>query len=90
MQATNSSSQPASTVGAANAAATDTASQNEMPRRISAYTLPPDLFRKARNRGRIQFASHVFAFLYGLLVLWFILHYKLGSSWMARFNALSA
>jgi STE24 endopeptidase len=40
---------------------------------ITEYTLPPDLYRKARNRGRIRFASTLFGFLYGLSVLWFIL-----------------
>jgi len=89
MQATNSSSPPASSVGAANGATTDTTSQDEMPKRISAYTLSPDLFRKARNRGRIQFASHVFAFLYGLLVLWLILHYKLGAKYRDWAECLS-
>jgi len=47
--------------------------------RITAYTLPPDLYRKARNRGRIGFASRIIGFFYGLLVLWFILHRKLSA-----------
>src|SRR6266576_753639 len=30
--------------------------------KITAYTLPPDLYRKARNRGRIGFASRIIGF----------------------------
>src|SRR5258708_7378091 len=41
--------------------------------RITAYTLPPDLYRKARNRGRIGFVSRIIGFFYGLLVLCFLL-----------------
>jgi STE24 endopeptidase len=47
--------------------------------RITAYTLPPDLYRKARNRGRIGFASSIIGFFYGLLVLWLILRLKLSA-----------
>src|SRR5262249_20765987 len=47
--------------------------------RITSYTLPPDLYRKARNRGRLNFATRVVAFFYGLAVLWFILRSKLSA-----------
>lgn len=47
--------------------------------KITEYTLPPDLYRKARNRSRIRFASTVFGFFYGLLVFWFILSRKLSA-----------
>jgi Zn-dependent protease with chaperone function len=47
--------------------------------KIAAYTLPPDLYRKAHNRGRIGFATRVISFFYGLFVLWFILRRKLSS-----------
>lgn len=46
---------------------------------ISSYTLPPDLYRKARNRGRIGFATRIAGFFYGLAVLWFILRSKLSA-----------
>jgi Zn-dependent protease with chaperone function len=56
------------------------AGQNATPRRkITEYTLPPDLYRKARNRSRINFASLIIGFFYGLFVLWFILHRKLSA-----------
>lgn len=50
-------------------------------RKITAYTLPPDLYRKARNRGRIGFASRIVGFFYGLFVLWFILRRKLSAKY---------
>jgi len=46
-------------------------------RKITEYTLPPDLYRKARNRSRIRFVSLVVGFFYSLFVLWFILKRKL-------------
>jgi len=49
--------------------------------KITAYTLPPDLYRKARNRGRIGFASRVFGFFYGLFLLWFVLTRKLSAKY---------
>src|SRR4029077_13757907 len=47
--------------------------------KIKEYTLPPDLYRKARNRGRLGFASRLIALFYGLFVLWFILRRKLSA-----------
>jgi STE24 endopeptidase len=48
-------------------------------KKITEYTLPPDLYRKARNRSRIRFASALFGSFYGLLVFWFILSRKLSA-----------
>ena len=55
--------------------------QAQPQNKIAAYTLPPDLYRKARNRGRIGFASRIIGFFYGLLVLWFILRRKLSAKY---------
>jgi Zn-dependent protease with chaperone function len=41
--------------------------------RITEYKLPPELYQKAHNRGRIGFLTRIVAFLYGLAVLWFVL-----------------
>jgi len=49
--------------------------------KITAYTLPPELYRKAHNRGRIGFATRIIGFFYGLLVLWFILRRKLAAKY---------
>jgi STE24 endopeptidase len=66
--------QPSSTIPAP--AADSAASHAAAPAKITAYTLPPDLYRKARNRGRISFASRVFGLFYGVWILWFLLQRK--------------
>src|SRR5215469_810406 len=45
---------------------------------IGAYTLPPDLYKKAHDRSRIRFRLALVSFVYGLVVLWIILHWRLG------------
>jgi STE24 endopeptidase len=53
---------------------------NAAPRqKITEYTLPLELYRKARNRSRIRFASLLLGFFYSLLVLWFMLNRKLSA-----------
>jgi Zn-dependent protease with chaperone function len=44
---------------------------------VTAYTLPPPLYRKARNLSRNSFAFELIASSYGLLVLWLILRWKI-------------
>lgn len=44
---------------------------------VTAYTLPPKLYRKARDLSRIFFAFDLIAGLYGLVILWLILHWKI-------------
>lgn len=44
---------------------------------VTSYTLPPPLYRKARNLSRIFFAFDLIASVYALLVLWLILHWKI-------------
>ena len=55
--------------------------QSQPQAKITAYTLPPDLYRKAHNRGRISFVTHIVEFFYGLLVLWFILRSNLSAKY---------
>jgi STE24 endopeptidase len=45
--------------------------------RVTAYTLPPDLYQKARTLGRIHFALNLVNFFYGLVVFWLVLQLKL-------------
>jgi len=45
--------------------------------RIWGYQLPPDLYRKARNRGRINFVSQLLSWVYGFFILWVLLRAKL-------------
>jgi Zn-dependent protease with chaperone function len=61
--------------------------QPQPKNKITTYTLPPDLYRKARNRSRIGFASRMIGFFYGLFVLWFILRRKFSArfrDWAGR------
>lgn len=44
---------------------------------VASYTLPPNLYRKARDLSRIFFAFDLVSGLYGLVILWLILHWKL-------------
>ncbi|HEV2699132.1 MAG TPA: hypothetical protein VGU90_14140, partial [Terriglobales bacterium] len=57
--------------------------------RVTAYTLPPDLYKKAHDRSRIRFQLALIGFAYGLFVLWLILHWKLAPkyrNWAERFS----
>lgn len=64
---------------AASSSPSSTTSSAAPAQRITAYTLSPELYRKARNRGRINFATAVAGIFYGLAVLWIILRSKLGA-----------
>jgi STE24 endopeptidase len=50
-------------------------------KQITAYTLPPDLYKKAHDRSRIHFRLAVIGFDYGLVVLWLILLWKLAAKY---------
>jgi Zn-dependent protease with chaperone function len=45
--------------------------------RVTEYTLPRDLYKKARRLGEIRFQFALISFVYGLIVLWLILRWKL-------------
>lgn len=67
---------PAAVDPVAPSASTAAFSPPSVQAKITAYTLPPDLYRKARTRGRISFASRVFGLFYGVWILWFLLQQK--------------
>jgi STE24 endopeptidase len=46
-------------------------------KKVTAYTLPPDLYAKALALGRFQFRFSLISFFYGLFVLWIILRFRL-------------
>ena len=71
--------QPSGT-SSASTAPTPAASQ-PATHNVTAYTLPPDLYTKARDRSRINFRLALIGFLYGLVVLWAILHWKLAAKY---------
>ena len=49
----------------------------QAPQNVTAYTLPPDLYKKAKALSRIRFGSNLAGFFYGLLILWLVLHLKI-------------
>jgi STE24 endopeptidase len=58
--------------------------------KVTAYTLSPELYRKAHNLGRIHFRFRLISFVYGLVVLWLILRWKLAPKyrdWAERFSS---
>ena len=45
--------------------------------KITAYALPPDLYQKAHRRNRIHFHLALIGVVYGIVVLWLILRWRL-------------
>jgi Zn-dependent protease with chaperone function len=70
-----STSQPPTAAGA-----TDTRPTTS-EKKITAYTLPPDRYKKAHARSRIHFHLALIGFVYGLVVLWLILRWKLAAKY---------
>src|SRR6185437_14097846 len=46
-------------------------------RKVTAYTLPPDLYRKARHLAQIAFWGQIVLFLYSIVALLLILKWRL-------------
>ena len=55
--------------------------QAETAKKVTAYTLPPDRYKKARDLSRIHFRLALIDFVYGLVVLWVVLRGKLSSKY---------
>jgi Zn-dependent protease with chaperone function len=58
--------------------------------KITAYTLPPDLHQKAHRRNRIHFRLNLIGVVYGIVVLWLILLWKIAPkyrNWSERFSS---
>ena len=49
----------------------------EAQQRVTAYTLPPDLYRKSKTLGRIHFTMNLVDFFYGIFVFWLVLQLRL-------------
>lgn len=45
--------------------------------KVTAYTLPPDLYKKAHDRSRIHFHLALIGFVYSVLILWLVLRWRL-------------
>lgn len=70
-------------------AAAPTASIRSDTSKITGYSLPPDLYRKAVNLGKIRFRLALLGFPYSLIVLWLILRWKLAPKyreWAGTFS----
>jgi Zn-dependent protease with chaperone function len=81
-----SSSSPSTT------AAFSGTAQPGMSRTITAYTLPPDLHKKAHALNRIHFRLALIGFVYGVVVLWLVLRWRLAPKyrhWSERFSSKS-
>ena len=55
----------------------------EKEEKVTAYTLPPDLYRKARHLAQISFWGQIVLFLYSIVVLLVILKWRLASKYRA-------
>jgi hypothetical protein len=62
------------------AGATDTG-PTRSEKTITAYTLPSELYKKAHDRSRIRFHLALIGFVYGLVVLWLILRWRLAAKY---------
>jgi Zn-dependent protease with chaperone function len=59
----------------------EAASPQLVQQKVTAYTLPPDRYKKARDLSRIQFRFILISFVYGLLALGVVLRWKLGAKY---------
>jgi len=60
------------------AASATTAAPPETPKKITAYTLPPDLYKKTQSLEKIEIWFFVLSPIYGVILLWFFLRWRLG------------
>jgi len=51
------------------------------PQKITKYTLPPERAQKAHNLAKIHFRFALISFVYGLVVLWLVLRWKLAAKY---------
>jgi STE24 endopeptidase len=73
-----------------NSAASTLPSHSSAP--ITEYRLPPDLHEKAHSRNRIHFRLNLIGIVYGIVVLWLILRWKLAPkfrNWSEQFSRRS-
>ena len=68
------------------------AAQSGPSRVITAYSLPPDLHKKAHDLNRIYFRLAWIGFVYGIVVLWLVLRWRLAPKyrdWSEHFSSKS-
>ena len=69
---------------------TSVQSQPSSVPRITKYSLPPDRYQKARNINRIRFWAIIGVFVYGLVVLWLVLRWKLAAKYRTLAESVSS
>jgi Zn-dependent protease with chaperone function len=65
------------------------ASEQTASKKVTAYTLPPDLYKKARDRSRINFQLALIGFVYGLIVLLLLLRYRISPAFRNAAEGIS-
>ena len=63
----------------------------EMPRNVTAYTLPPGVYRKAHRLAQIRFWGQIVVFFYSLAVLLLVLKWRLAPKyrrWAERITSI--
>ena len=75
---------------AAQAPSSPAATPQPTGKKVTAYTLPPETYKKARDLSRIHFRLALIGFVYGLFVLWLILQLRLAPKyrdWAEKFSS---
>jgi len=70
----------------------ETAQSGSTSRIITAYALPSDLHKKAHDLNRIRFRLALIGFVYGIVVLWLVLRWRLAPKyrdWSERLSSKS-
>jgi STE24 endopeptidase len=68
---------PAASAHASAPSADVNSAPRQAPQIVTQFTLPPDRYKKARDLGRIHFRFDIISFIYGLLILWLVLQWRL-------------
>ena len=66
------------------------AASPESGKKITAYSLPPELHQKAHRRNRIHFRLELIGTAYGIVVLWLILRWRLAPKYRDWSERLSS
>jgi STE24 endopeptidase len=90
--AASSARQQSSSSSATTTTAPSETAQSGTSRIITAYSLPPDLHKKAHDLNRIRFRLALIGFVYGIVVLWLVLRGRLAPKyrdWSERLSSKS-
>ena len=60
------------------------------PQKVTKYTLPPERFKKARDLARIHFRFTLISVVYGLVVLWLVLRWKISAKYRTWAEQMSS